>query len=117
MIRILAALGGLLAVGFGAFGAHALADPQAKAWVATGATYGVAHAVAALWAAERYRWPALLWTAGSLIFAASLYALALGLPRGLAMAAPVGGTLMLAGWALLLVGFLRQSAGRSPPLR
>ena len=38
----LAGLNGLLAVGIGAFGAHAIADPQAKAWIATGALYGSA---------------------------------------------------------------------------
>ena len=111
MIRILAALGGLLAVGFGAFGAHAISDPQAKAWIATGATYGLGHAIASLWAADQHRLSAWFWTAGGLVFSGSLYALALGLPRLLAMAAPVGGGLMLLGWAVLLVQLVRQPRG------
>lgn len=110
MIRILAAFGGLLAVAIGAFGAHALVDPQAKAWVATAATYGLAHAIAALWAADRHRWAGWLWAVGSLLFAGSLYALALGVPRWVAMAAPVGGGLMLLGWALLVAQLARRPA-------
>lgn len=108
MIRLLAALGGLLAVGFGAFGAHVLTSSQAKAWVATGATYGLAHAVAGLWGAEQHRWSALLWVIGALLFSGSLYALALEAPRSAAMAAPAGGTLMLGGWLWLLVELVRR---------
>lgn len=103
MIRILTAISGLLGVGFGAFGAHGVEDPQARAWIATGALYGLVHAVAALWAGDRDPWSARLWIVGALLFSGSLYALALGLPRPVAMAAPVGGILMLAGWAWLLV--------------
>ncbi len=107
MIRLLAAIGGLLAVGFGAFGAHAISDPQAKAWIATGATYGLAHAIAALWAAESHPWASRLWIIGSLLFAGALYALGLGLPRAIAMIAPVGGGLMLLGWLILIIQLAR----------
>lgn len=105
--RLLAAVNGLLGVGVGAFGAHALADPQAKAWVATGATYGLAHAAAALWAAERERSVAWAWGVGALLFSASLYGLGLGIDRSLAALAPVGGSLMLLGWVMLAVRALR----------
>src|SRR3954470_18369626 len=44
----LAALNGFLAVAAGAFGAHAVSDPQAKEWLRTGAQYQAIHAVAAL---------------------------------------------------------------------
>lgn len=108
MVRLLAALGGLLGVGIGAFGAHGINDPQAKVWIATGATYGLVHAVAALWAAERALLAAWLLTLGGLLFAGSLYALGLGAPRWLGMTAPVGGLLMLAGWALLMVAEIRR---------
>jgi uncharacterized membrane protein YgdD (TMEM256/DUF423 family) len=106
----LAALNGLLAVGIGAIGAHAVALPQGKAWIATGALYGLGHAVAGLWAADRHCGIALLWGAGALLFSGSLYALALGAPRGMAGAvAPAGGLLMLAGWAWLLVAGIRRN--------
>lgn len=108
-LTALAALNGLLAVAIGAFGAHAVTDVQAKAWIATGATYALAHAVAALWAMERHRWAAISWSIGALLFAGSLYAIGLGAPRTLATLAPVGGTAMLAGWALLLAATIRQS--------
>jgi uncharacterized membrane protein YgdD (TMEM256/DUF423 family) len=98
----MAALVGFAAVGFGAFGAHVIHDAQARAWIATGATYGLAHAVAALWAARQKPAVALLWACGALLFSASLYALALGGPRASAAAAPVGGTLLLLGWLGLL---------------
>ena len=107
MIRAAAALGGLLAVALGAFGAHGISDPQARAWIATGAGYGLAHAVAALWAADRHQLAAALLAAGGLLFAIALYVMALGGPRWLGMVAPVGGTLMLAGWAVLLIRLLR----------
>lgn len=101
-------------MGVGAFGAHAIADPQAKAWIATGASYGLAHAVAALWADGRDepRWVARLWSLGALLFAGALYALALGAPRALAVLAPIGGALMLAGWGLLLAAALRGGPRR-----
>jgi uncharacterized membrane protein YgdD (TMEM256/DUF423 family) len=105
---VLAALVGLAGVGFGAFAAHGLHDPQARAWIATGAGYGLVHAVAALWAADRRPGPALLWAAGGLLFSGNLYALALGAPRWAAMAAPAGGVLLLSGWALLLAGLARR---------
>ena len=108
LIAVAGALSGLLAVGFGAFGAHMIADPQAKAWVATGAAYGLGHGVAALWAEGREDGPGALWAAGALLFSASLYALALGAPRGAAMAAPAGGTLMLAGWGWLCLRLLTR---------
>jgi uncharacterized membrane protein YgdD (TMEM256/DUF423 family) len=44
----LAALWGFAGVAGGAFGAHGLADTQAKAWAATGGQYLMVHAVAAL---------------------------------------------------------------------
>ena len=103
----LAALNGLLAGGVGAMAAHALTDPQAKAWATTAAAYQLPHAVAVFallaWRDTRsVRGAAWALTLGTLLFGLSLDALALGAPRSLAMFAPVGGTLMLGGWAWLV---------------
>lgn len=106
----LAALNGLLAVVIGAFGAHGIADPQAKAWIATGATYGLGHAAAALAGAERSRLAAWAMTVGALVFAGSLYAIALTGQRWLGAVAPVGGTLMILGWAALLWAALKPQS-------
>jgi uncharacterized membrane protein YgdD (TMEM256/DUF423 family) len=110
-LLVLAALNGLLAIAFGAFGAHALSDPQAQDWLETATRFQLPHAaallaLAALWPERRVaRW---LLGLGALLFAGALQALALGAPRGVAMLAPVGGGLMIAGWAVLLLGALRR---------
>jgi len=106
-LAALAALNGLLAVAVGAFGAHAMTDPQAKAWVTTGAVYGLAHAAAAL--AVITRAPAAAWsmTFGALVFSDTLYLMAFGLPRWLGAVTPIGGVLMIVGWALLIWHALR----------
>lgn len=104
----LAALNGLLSVAIGAFGAHAISDPQAKGWIATGAAYGLGHAAAALAVADRSSTAAWAMTIGALIFAGALYTLALTGQRWLGAVAPIGGTLMIAGWAILLWTALRS---------
>jgi uncharacterized membrane protein YgdD (TMEM256/DUF423 family) len=111
---------GLLAVAFGAFGAHGLkhlaatlpADQGARMveLVDTGARYQLLHAAALLGLAGLAARPGFLvlpWAArclffGSFVFSASLYALALGGPQWLGLATPIGGAGMLAGWGLLL---------------
>ena len=105
----LAALNGLLAVAVGAFGAHAIADPQAKAWIATGAQYGLGHAAAAFAIAGRSRTAAWAMTLGALVFSGALYAMALTHERLLGAVAPIGGTLMMAGWALLIWSVVRRT--------
>ena len=105
----LAALSGLLAVAIGAFGAHAITDPQAKDWIRTGTIYGLGHAVAAYAVIERSRGAAWAMTIGALLFAGSLYLIALTGQRWLGMIAPVGGLVMMAGWAWLIVVELRRS--------
>ena len=42
----LAALSGFMGVGAGAFGAHGVHDPKAKAWLETGGHYQLVHALA-----------------------------------------------------------------------
>ncbi|MFC3580242.1 DUF423 domain-containing protein [Sphingomonas hylomeconis] len=100
-IVLVAALSGALAVGAGAFGAHG-ASGAAVEWLKTGAQYQLLHAVAAL-AVLRLdaRGPAWLFLIGGLIFAGTLYLMALGLPRWLGAVTPIGGALLIAGWLWL----------------
>jgi uncharacterized membrane protein YgdD (TMEM256/DUF423 family) len=104
----LAGLNGFLAVAFGAFGAHVMWNPQAKAWLATGAAYQLAHAVAGVAVERRSRLAAWLFAAGGLIFASALYSLALGGPPTMGAVAPVGGLLLLSGWVTVMVASFRS---------
>ena len=108
LLMALAALSGLMAVAAGAFGAHGVADPDAKAWLQTGGHYQLAHALAVfacilVWrqGASAALVPAWLFLAGGLIFSATLYLMAVGGPRWLGAVTPIGGVLMIAGWAVL----------------
>ncbi|GAA4526930.1 DUF423 domain-containing protein [Chelativorans composti] len=102
-----AVMGGL-AVALGAYGAHGLrahVGPQELAWWQTGVQYHMWHALAVLalglsgqaWG----RLPGWLFVLGAAIFSGTLYAMALGAPRWLGAITPVGGVLMIAGWAAL----------------
>ena len=99
-VASLAALSAAIAVAAAAFGAHAASSPKSAEWLQTGGHYQLVHAVAAL---LLLRWPALVKAAwmllvGSLIFATTLYAMALGAPHWLGAVTPIGGALMIAGW-------------------
>ncbi len=104
----LACFNALLALTVGTFAAHGISDPQAKGWIMTGVTFQLPH-VAAVFALLGWRdvapvrTGAWLVSAGSLIFAADLYALALHAPRWVAALAPIGGSAMMAGWAWLTI--------------
>ena len=98
----IAAFSGAVAVIAGAFGAHG-ASGKAAEWLRIGAEYQMIHAVAALVAARLHgagRAGALL-LCGSILFAGTLYAMALGGPPWLGAVTPVGGLGMIAGWILL----------------
>ncbi len=100
-IAIIAAFCGAVAVGAGAFGAHG-ATGQAAEWLKTGAQYQLVHVLAALIALRvEARGPALLFVAGGLVFAGTLYLMALGLPRWLGAVTPLGGLALIAGWLWL----------------
>jgi uncharacterized membrane protein YgdD (TMEM256/DUF423 family) len=108
-LLVLAALSAALAVAAGAFGAHGAAGKAAE-WLATGATYQMIHAVAAIALAGRAdaRGPGWTLLAGAALFAVTLYVMALGGPRWLGAVTPVGGALMIGGWLWLAVrGFRR----------
>jgi uncharacterized membrane protein YgdD (TMEM256/DUF423 family) len=118
----LVAAGALLAgiaVALGAFGAHALKgslSPEALGWWQTAVQYQMWHGLALLALAriERTGLPAALLAAGAVIFSASLYALALTGLHWLGAVTPLGGLLMLAGWALLAWRAVGLRARKSP---
>ena len=96
---------GFLGVALGAFGAHGLkntlaVNDTASIWQ-TAVLYHLLHAVASLWASGRSSATVWLWTAGVVIFSGSLYILAITNIRWLGAVTPVGGLLLLAGWALV----------------
>ncbi|AXE63240.1 hypothetical protein HPO_00475 [Hyphomonas polymorpha PS728] len=114
-----AALVGFLSVALGAFGAHALdgrLTAQGAEWWHTATLYGLTHAGAALAAGLSGRGGKIAaggWmiVAGAVIFAGTLYAMALDAPRWLGAVTPVGGISLLAGWVMIGLGGL--SAART----
>jgi uncharacterized membrane protein YgdD (TMEM256/DUF423 family) len=108
--RITAAATGLLAIALGAFGAHALrgvleANQTREVWN-TAVLYHLVHAPALLWAATAVPFPRgaiLCWGSGILLFSGSLYALALTKITWLGAITPVGGLLLMAGWAMVIL--------------
>lgn len=117
--RLALTLGALLAfaaVALGAFGAHALkarlSPDLASVWQ-TAVQYHGWHALALLAVglvlAHRPEAGAValagwLFVAGIALFSGSLYALALGAPRGLGAVTPLGGLALLAGWGAFAWG-------------
>ena len=113
----LAALNGLMAVGAGAFGAHSVHDLQVKGWLQTGAQYQLVHAAAALGCVallsvmtREAKVAGWLFGIGALVFGGSLYLLALTGVRIWGAVTPIGGVLMILGWAVLLWGALTGAA-------
>ncbi|MBW3559002.1 MAG: DUF423 domain-containing protein [Proteobacteria bacterium] len=105
----LAGLSGLIGVAVGAFAAHGVADPQVKDWLRTGGQYQILHAAAVLAccalpssrAGPRARMAGWLFLAGASVFSGSLYLMAATGVRVLGAITPIGGVLLLAGWATL----------------
>lgn len=103
---VTAGLLGTTAIALGAFGAHGLKErlaliPEASGWWETATFYLLTHAVAIGAVAGRSPWPARLWAVGAAIFAATLYAMAMGAPRWLGAITPIGGSSLIAGWVVL----------------
>ncbi len=118
--RILAAAGLLLAAAtiLGALAAHALQTrlpPERLGIFDTAVRYQFYHALGLLaigLAARAGPGPLLgraaaLVVAGIVLFSGSLYALALGAPRGIGIVTPIGGLCLIAAWILFAVGALR----------
>ncbi len=111
----IAALSGAAAVAADAASRHLLAgDPTRMDFAATGARYGLVHAVALLAAALLWQrgpggaarlWLALAcwcFAAAMALFCGTLYLLAAGVGPALTPLVPIGGVLFIAGWAALL---------------
>ncbi len=127
LFLVLAGAYGFVGVGLGAFGAHglrarldAVADgAQRMQWWQTGAQYHLVHAlalvVAAYLAARTGTTAATVagfcFAGGILLFSGSLYVMTLTGIRVLGAVTPLGGLLMLAGWASLVLAALRVKPG------
>jgi uncharacterized membrane protein YgdD (TMEM256/DUF423 family) len=124
---VAAGVNGLMAVAVGAFAAHGLRaslDPTALDWIETASRYQFWHALALVGTAlltnqatlARYRrlvqaigW---LFLAGIVLFAGSLYLLALTGLQAFAWITPFGGVTLIAGWAALVaLGVRRWRSG------
>lgn len=122
MTRTFATLGAVsafVAVMAGAFGAHFLKERLPGNMLATfetGARYHMYHALALFvvaWAATQWTTPLVrlsgwLFVAGTALFSGSLYVLALTGVTWWGAVTPVGGVLLLAGWATLALGMMRS---------
>ena len=105
----LGAVSGFIAVAMGAFAAHGIADPQAKDWIRTAASYQFMHSMTTFACAtfmqigaRRARFAPAFFLSGIVFFSGSLYAMALGGPRILGAVTPIGGVLFLIGWGVLV---------------
>lgn len=121
--QVLGALFGLLAVIFGAFGAHALkktfSDELLKSYE-TGVKYQMYHALVLLMIGFNLNLETIMeqymvycFTLGTLLFSFSIYGLCLSTSKGrklkfLGPITPLGGLLLVIGWALLLYSFIKN---------
>ncbi|WP_231975183.1 DUF423 domain-containing protein [Tenacibaculum maritimum] len=119
MILISAAIFGMLAVIFGAFGAHALkkvlSETQLKSFE-TGVKYQMYHALVLLFIGNQFSEPnqtmACCFMIGIFLFSFSIYGLILSDYKGkkitlLGPVTPLGGGLLILGWATLIWEFIQ----------
>jgi uncharacterized membrane protein YgdD (TMEM256/DUF423 family) len=122
---ISAGLSGLIGVGLGALGVHALASALAErgmthAWE-TAAHYQLIHTLALLGVGVWLRlgdagvapllvWTTRLWIGGIVLFSGSLYGLAVGGPRWLGPVTPLGGLAFIVGWLLVALAARKRTA-------
>ncbi|RCR70479.1 DUF423 domain-containing protein [Larkinella punicea] len=116
---------GFLGVALGAFGAHAframLELSKRSDTFETAVKYQFYHALALVAigillqlpattavSAKYYSWAGYAFLFGVLIFSGSLYAICFTGITKFGAIAPIGGLLMLAGWAMLLIGGLKS---------
>jgi len=109
-----------LAVGLGAFGAHALKERLSADMMAiyhTGIQYQMFHALALLVVALAYayadnsnkvRWAGRLFQLGIVLFSGSLYVLAISGLKWFGAITPLGGVSFLAGWMMLALSLRKR---------
>jgi uncharacterized membrane protein YgdD (TMEM256/DUF423 family) len=121
---VVAAVIGCLAVGAGAFGAHALRERLSADLLGTfqtASSYQMYHALALFgvgillgrFSSEGSTWltaAGWLFIVGTLLFSGSLYTLALTDTRWLGAIAPVGGVAFLLGWLAIAVGVMQLTS-------
>jgi uncharacterized membrane protein YgdD (TMEM256/DUF423 family) len=112
---LLGGVSALLAVLFGAFGAHGLKSRLTEDMLGiyqTGVQYHFYHSLGLIliglvaWhmpGSPRLRWAAWIMLAGILLFSGSLYALALTNAGWLGMITPFGGLAFIGAWLLLVI--------------
>ena len=123
LAHFIGALYGLLAVIFGAFGAHALkksfSEEQLKSFE-TGVKYQMYHAIILLMlgfnlnldtSLEKYMVYCFIF--GTFLFSFSIYGLTFSASKGkklrfLGPITPIGGLLLVIGWSLLLYSFIQS---------
>ena len=123
LAHFIGALYGLLAVIFGAFGAHtlkkSLSEEQLKSFE-TGVKYQMYHAIVLLvlgfnlnltTSVEKYM--IYCFIIGTFLFSFSIYGLTLSTSKGkklkfLGPITPIGGLLLVVGWGLLLYSFIQN---------
>ncbi|KEQ18316.1 DUF423 domain-containing protein [Endozoicomonas numazuensis] len=109
------ALGGLLSVALGAFGAHALkaqlSERYLEVW-GTATDYQLYHSLALVLVAvlsilfkdsRKLRWSARLFLTGIILFSGSLYILAITGISWLGAITPLGGVSLMLGWLFLAI--------------
>lgn len=120
---VFAGVGGAVTVAMGAWAAHGYGGGEtARAWLVTGAQYGLWHSIAllALAAIAMRAQPSRLlnasgiaFAAGIVLFSGSLFLRALTPLTWISKVAPAGGLSFIAGWLLLAA----WGAGRFPNRR
>ena len=123
LAQLIGALFGLLAVVFGAFGAHVLKKsftPEQLTSFETGVKYQMYHALVLLMISfnlnldsglEKYM--VYCFIVGTLLFSFSIYGLCISSSKGkklkfLGPVTPLGGLFLVTGWSLLLYYFVRN---------
>lgn len=118
---IAGAINAAIAVGFGAFGAHALKDRLSEHYLAvweTAVQYQMFHAIALLaigmlmssallGPSTQLSWAGYLILAGIIIFSGSLYVLSLSGIGILGAITPIGGVAFIAGWIMLIIAAVK----------
>jgi len=123
-LQILGSILGGLAVLLGAFGAHGLeklVDAEAIETFKTGVTYQMYHAfflfVVSLFSVSDTLKGCIFWCVliGIILFSGSIYLLALNAITSfdfatIALLTPLGGTLLIISWTLLIISLLKNKA-------